>query len=43
MQAADAFELDNRAVQLIDAPGFDDTDRSEVEILKLIATYLANQ
>ena len=43
MQVAAGFLLDDRLVKLIDTPGFDDTDRSEVEILKLIADFLADQ
>lgn len=33
-------EIDHRTVVFIDTPGFDDTDRSDVDILKLITTYL---
>jgi predicted GTPase len=43
VQVAPEFELDGRKIILIDTPGFDDTDRSEVEILKLITTFLADQ
>ncbi|KAF9463765.1 P-loop containing nucleoside triphosphate hydrolase protein [Collybia nuda] len=32
--------LDGRLYRFIDTPGFDDTDRSEVEILKIIAEFL---
>jgi predicted GTPase len=43
VQVAPEFELDGRKIKLIDTPGFDDTDRSEVHILQLIADFLANQ
>ncbi|CAO2658508.1 Nn.00g062310.m01.CDS01 [Neocucurbitaria sp. VM-36] len=35
------LQIDNRWVTLIDTPGFDDTDRTDADILKLIADYLA--
>jgi len=41
VQLADEFTLDGRPVILIDTPGFDDTDRSDTDILKLIAAFLA--
>jgi len=41
VQAGSEFQLDGRWVTLIDTPGFDDTDLSEVEILKLISGFLA--
>ena len=37
------FYLDAHKVKLIDTPGFDDTDRSEVHILQLIANFFADQ
>lgn len=37
------FVLDGRIVILIDTPGFDDTAKSEREILEIIASYLENQ
>jgi len=40
---SDKFELDDRTVRLLDTPGFDDTDRSEVETLKKIAASLECQ
>ncbi|KAF9531056.1 P-loop containing nucleoside triphosphate hydrolase protein [Crepidotus variabilis] len=36
----DPSDKKSRQVILLDTPGFDDTTRSDVEILKLIATYL---
>ncbi|KAG2013087.1 TKL/TKL-ccin protein kinase [Coprinopsis cinerea AmutBmut pab1-1] len=36
------FELDGKKIVLIDTPGFDDTTKSDTEILKLIAEHLAN-
>ena len=35
------FTLDGRAVTLIDTPGFDDTSKSDAEILNIIAAFLA--
>ncbi|KAF9463781.1 P-loop containing nucleoside triphosphate hydrolase protein, partial [Collybia nuda] len=37
------FKLGDYTYRFIDTPGFDDTDRSEVEILKLIAKFLGYQ
>ena len=41
VKLADKFILDGRIVSLIDTPGFDDTLKSDVDILKMIAAYLA--
>ncbi|KAJ7126809.1 P-loop containing nucleoside triphosphate hydrolase protein [Mycena epipterygia] len=41
VQVAPAFQLDGRWVTLIDTPGFDDTSRSDTDILTLIAAFLA--
>jgi hypothetical protein len=41
VQVAGAFDLDGRRVVLIDTPGFDDTTRSDTDILKMIAAFLA--
>jgi len=41
VQLAGAFNLDNRRVLLIDTPGFDDTTRSDTDVLKMIAAFLA--
>lgn len=41
VQLADKFTLDGRQVVLIDTPGFDDTTRSDTDILRNIATFLA--
>jgi hypothetical protein len=40
---APPFELDVRKIILIDTPGFDDEQRSEAEILKLITDFIAQQ
>ena len=40
VQVADRFTLDGRSVTLIDTPGFNDTTKSDTEILK-IAAFLA--
>jgi len=37
------FKLDGRTVALIDTPGFDDTTRSDVEILADLGKWLASQ
>lgn len=36
------FNLDGRKVTLIDTPGFDDSERSDADILGLIAAYMAH-
>ena len=41
VQLADTFILDGQPVILIDTPGFDDTNKSDTDILKLIAAFLA--
>jgi hypothetical protein len=40
VQIAGAFYLDGRRVVLIDTPGFDDTSKSDTDVLKLIAAFL---
>ena len=42
VQTSPPFELAGRNVTLIDTPGFDDTLKTDTEILKLISTFLAN-
>ena len=41
VNTADTFRLDGIPVTLIDTPGFDDTSKTDTDILKLIAAYLA--
>lgn len=41
--AAPDFQLDGRTVRLIDTPGFDDSDRSDVDVLKTVAMFMAEQ
>ena len=41
VKRADKFALDGKPVILIDTPGFDDTTKSDADILKLIAAFLA--
>lgn len=41
VQVAAPFQLDGRNVVLIDTPGFDDTTKSDTDILRMIAAYLA--
>ncbi|KAI0785576.1 P-loop containing nucleoside triphosphate hydrolase protein [Abortiporus biennis] len=40
VQSSAPFDFNGRKVTLIDTPGFDDSTKSDTEILKLIATYL---
>jgi predicted GTPase len=40
VQMAPSFQLGDRTVNLIDTPGFDDTDKSDAEVLEEIAAYL---
>ncbi|KAI0785575.1 P-loop containing nucleoside triphosphate hydrolase protein [Abortiporus biennis] len=42
VQSSAPFDFNGRKVTLIDTPGFDDSTKSDTEILKLIATYLEN-
>lgn len=41
VQLADEFTLDGRRVVLIDTPGFDDTAKSDTDVLRTIADFLA--
>ncbi|CAL1717341.1 unnamed protein product [Somion occarium] len=41
VQVSQPFEIEGRIVTLIDTPGFDDTVKSEAEILRLITRFLA--
>ncbi|KAJ2922057.1 hypothetical protein H1R20_g15031, partial [Candolleomyces eurysporus] len=43
VERADTFELDGRRIVLFDTPGFDDTNKSEIEILRIIAFELEKQ
>ena len=40
VEVAKEFSLDGRQVVLIDTPGFNDTNKSDTEILGLIAAFL---
>jgi predicted GTPase len=40
VQASIPFELGGQTVTLIDTPGFDDTNRSDADVLKMIAMFL---
>lgn len=40
IQESEEFILDNRRVVLIDTPGFDDTHKSDTDVLKAIAAFL---
>lgn len=41
VQATSPFGCLGRVVTLIDTPGFDDSTKTDAEILELIANYLA--
>ncbi|KAG5651904.1 hypothetical protein H0H81_006985 [Sphagnurus paluster] len=41
VQVAETFYMDGRRIQLIDTPGFDDTTKSDAEVLRMIAAFLA--
>ena len=41
VQLSDEFTFDSSKVVLIDTPGFDDTSKSDTEILRIIAAFLA--
>ncbi|KAH8825775.1 hypothetical protein DL96DRAFT_1466673, partial [Flagelloscypha sp. PMI_526] len=41
VEVARPFKLDGCFVTLIDTPGFDDTEKSDFDILNMISTYLA--
>ena len=41
VQVSKPFELDDKPIVLIDTPGFDDTHKSDIDILRIIAHYLA--
>ncbi|KAH8074814.1 P-loop containing nucleoside triphosphate hydrolase protein [Cristinia sonorae] len=43
IQKSQPFELDGYTVTLVDTPGFDDTNKSEVEILTMICDYLREE
>lgn len=43
IQKSNTFPLDEYDVTLVDTPGFDDTNISDVDILALIAKYLADE
>ena len=41
VQVSSVFALDGQAVTLVDSPGFDDTNKSEAEILREVTGFLA--
>ena len=41
VKLSDKFTLGGRTVTLIDTPGFDNTLKSDADILKIIAAFLA--
>jgi len=41
VQSGRPFDLGGRRVVLVDTPGFDDTVRSDVDVLNMIAAFLA--
>ncbi|KAJ3516868.1 hypothetical protein NLJ89_g861 [Agrocybe chaxingu] len=42
VKMTNTFRVDGRPVRLVDTPGFDDTTRSDFDILKTIADYLTS-
>ncbi|KAG1747167.1 uncharacterized protein EDB91DRAFT_72861 [Suillus paluster] len=40
VQMSQPFRLDGKRVVLVDTPGFDDTTKSDTDVLKMIAAYL---
>ncbi|TEB32291.1 hypothetical protein FA13DRAFT_1791091, partial [Coprinellus micaceus] len=40
--ATDPFLIDGRKVVLVDTPGFDDTTKTDSDVLKLIAQFLTS-
>ncbi|KAK7685279.1 hypothetical protein QCA50_011642 [Cerrena zonata] len=42
VQSTQPFNLNGHSVVLIDTPGFDDSTRTDTDILRTISTYLAN-
>ena len=40
VQESEEFVLDGRLVVLVDTPGFDDTHKSDTDVLKSIAAFL---
>ncbi|KAG2347712.1 hypothetical protein BDR05DRAFT_836555, partial [Suillus weaverae] len=40
VQTSQSFMLDGKRVVLVDTPGFDDTTKSDTDVLKMIAAYL---
>ena len=41
VRLANPFALDGRTVTLIDIPGFEGTSKNDVDILRVITTFLA--
>jgi hypothetical protein len=42
VQVARKFELDGRIIELIDTPGFDDTTKSDADVLNMIVTFFCD-
>ena len=42
IQASSTFELSDKLVTLVDTPGFDDSNVSDTDILKMIAVFLSS-
>lgn len=43
VQVSNEFRVAGRRVRLIDTPGFDDTFKTDREILQMISSFLADQ
>lgn len=40
VEAAPSFQLGGRSITLFDTPGFDDTEKTDTEVLRLISAFL---
>jgi predicted GTPase len=40
IQLSEEFILEGRRIMLIDTPGFDDSNKSDTDVLKMIAAFL---
>jgi polyhydroxyalkanoate synthesis regulator phasin len=43
VELSEPFELQGRRIRLIDTPGFDDSSKSDAEVLNTIANFLTNE
>lgn len=40
VQSCNAFEIDGRSVELVDTPGFSDSEMTDTQVLELIGAWL---